>query len=224
MEFVSCVMPTRGRREYARQAVGSFLSQTYEAKELVILDDWDDPSFPEGIEHPLIRYHVIGELIGKLNIPQKRNRVNALTQGSIIAHFDSDDWSAPDRLADQVPRLLESGKGLSGYCSMWFVNEIGDVYRYKNFPNAYALGSSFCYLKSFWEQHPYIEGKFIGSDTKLCRVARSEDQLISVDDDRHMVARIHSGNTNETQLHVNRSLGRDYLRANREDLPEGFAA
>ncbi len=215
-------MPTRGRQKFAALAVDCFHSQTYPLRELVILDDWDDPSFPNGINHPLINYQVVGELTGKLNIPQKRNLVNGLTTGEIICHWDSDDWSAPGRLSDQVPRLLESGKGLSGYCTMLMVNEEGAVYNYVNYPNVYALGSSFCYLKSFWQQHPFIEGRFIGSDTKLCRISRSENQLISIEDPGHMVARIHKGNTNETAKWVRLSLGVDYHVCEPSALPEGF--
>ena len=45
MILVSAIMPTRSRPALSRAALNCFLAQTYEPRELVILDDDDDPSF-----------------------------------------------------------------------------------------------------------------------------------------------------------------------------------
>src|SRR5262245_29017995 len=99
------MMPTRGRREFASQALACFLAQTYPAKELVILDDADDPSFPnkEGLprDDASIRY-----LVGaRRTIPIKRNLIAEAAAGELICHFDSDDWQHPERLSTQVKFL-----------------------------------------------------------------------------------------------------------------------
>ena len=41
--LVSCIMPTRDRRAFVAQAIDYFLRQDYPAKELIILDDGEDP-------------------------------------------------------------------------------------------------------------------------------------------------------------------------------------
>ncbi len=40
---VSCVMPTRNRRRFVGQALWYFLRQDYQPRELIVLDDGDDP-------------------------------------------------------------------------------------------------------------------------------------------------------------------------------------
>src|SRR6185503_427098 len=135
--LVSAVMPTRGRVALARLAVDCFLSQTYSDKELVILDDYDEPSFPDGITHPLVRYFRTENI--RYQIPIKRNRVNALANGAVIFHLDSDDWSAPDRMALQVSRLEMTGKAMTGFHTLLFHEEqTGQAWKYTGRP-AYAL-------------------------------------------------------------------------------------
>lgn len=192
MKLVSAVMPTRGRQRYAQQAVECFLSQTYANKELVILDDFDQPSFLNGVDHPLIRYYQTENII--YNIPTKRNRVNALVNGEIIWHLDSDDYSAPTRMAQQVERLEMTGKALTGYGCLLFVEECtGKVLQYRQ--QDYACGSSLCYRKEFWQQHPFIENKPTGSDNFLVRAAREAGELDSIEGGTYLIARIHDGNT-----------------------------
>ena len=176
------------------QAVSCFLSQTWAEKELVILDDADDPSFPNPPEHPQIRYFRT-DIHYWLSIPQKRNAVNGLANGEIIWHLDSDDWSSPTRMEDQVRRLEETGKAVTGYHSMDFFDEAaGKVYEYRSGPY-YALGSSLCYQRSFWQDNPFDENYRHGSDTVFVRVARLRGQLDAVDSEGRMVARLHSGNS-----------------------------
>ena len=44
--LISAIMPTRSRPPLSQVALDCFLAQTYEPRELVIIDDEDDPSFP----------------------------------------------------------------------------------------------------------------------------------------------------------------------------------
>ena|SRR5688572_13015637 len=217
MQLVSCVMPTRGRGEWARLAVECFLAQDYPAKELIILDDADDPSFPEdfGANSPFL-YNRIPE---RLAIPEKRNRINALAGGELIAHWDSDDWSAPTRLSHQVALL--GAKALTGFNTLLFYEpSTGSVARYIG-KREYACGTSMLYRKSFWSKHPFRRQKFprnldYGSDNVFGNDAREAKQLVACDGGRLMVARVHPGNTNDTRMYkMNEQL-------TVADLPEGF--
>lgn len=206
-------MPTRGRTAWAAKALQCFLSQTYEPRELVILDDTDDPSFPEIPEHPLVTYHRLKEV---LTIPVKRNHVNSLSRGQVIIHWDSDDWSANDRITQQVELLQQEQKALVGYNSMLFFDvDQGVTWRYHGRSN-YALGTSLCYTREFWHTHPFRRDKPIGSDNSLVKAAQTSNQIISVDVNNQMVARIHQGNTSKKRV-----TGPDW-KPWTDPLPDGF--
>lgn len=206
----------------AKCALQCFLDQTYEDRELVIHDDFDDRSFPDGVDHPLVRYHISDYRHGRFNIPQKRNAVNQLASGSLICHFDSDDWSAPERIAEQVKLLKESGRACTGFHSMIFFDETTrKAARYetpiKNPPNFYALGTSLCYRRDFWHSHRYRESMAIGSDNDFVRRTREEKQLVSVDAGTMMVARSHPGNTGAKNI-----AGSNYVSVSLDLIPTGF--
>ena len=207
-------MPTRGRCEMAAQAVECFLSQSYPVKELVILDDFDTPSFPNGIAHPLIRYYQTENIV--FNIPTKRNRVNGLAHGDYIFHVDSDDWSAPNRMAEQVQRLEETGLAVTGYNEMLFIDEERNIVLEYRIGRRYACGSSLCYLKSWWEHHKFPEKEFTGSDNRFVRAALESNQLDCVAGGGSLVARIHQGNTNR------RERGANYHAADASRIPADF--
>jgi len=220
---VSAVMPTRGRQEYAKQAVEVFLSQTYADKELVILDDGDEPSFPGGMEtfddpfDDRIRYYC-GSVTLRYQIPAKRNMVNKLAQGEIIWHLDSDDWSAPTRMADQVARLQETGKAVTGYHDLLFYRESdGAAFEYHS-SRAWACGSSLCYLKSFWQLNHFPENKATGSDNHFVRAARDAGELDAIPGGQNLVARIHADNTSKKER-----LGPEYRPIEPTRIPHGFA-
>ena len=193
MKLVSAVMPTRGRREYAQQALESFRSQDYAEKELVILDDEDDRSFPIAPIDKNVRYYLRSN---RLNIPQKRNTVNALAKGEIIIHFDSDDWSAPERMSRQVAELESSGKPFTGFYTLLFYDErTGRASEWSIGSGTYVCGTSFCYLKSWADTHKYQEDKPVASDNAYCREASKVRQLHAMRSESLIVARIHADNT-----------------------------
>lgn len=213
--MVSAVMPTKGRPQLAARALECFLSQTYEPKELVILDDEQDRSFSDGVEHPQVRY-VLESLL--LNIPQKRNAVNALAKGEVIVHFDSDDFSMPTRITDQVARMELSDKAVTGYHSILFhVEHSGQARKYVGSIDK-AVGTSLCYRKSWWEAHPFDEAWPTGSDYHFVKVAYQAGQLISVDGGSMIVARIHDDNTSKKNEN-----GLAYKPVDRSSIPEVFA-
>lgn len=206
-------MPSRGRPSMAAQAVESFLSQTYEAKELIILDDADSPSFPNGIGHPDIRYFV--EPV-RLSIGRKRNLLCEKANGFYIAHFDDDDHSAPTRLSVQIQLLHSSGKSLTGFDSLIFFDvRTQRAGRWTDAGN--CCGTSMVYRRDWWEKHRFPDRTKHpwGEDNAFRDMAQDEKQLISIRGDGLIVARAHTGNTNGK--HMN---GFKPLHVNA--LPKGF--
>lgn len=202
-------MPTRGRKEMARQAVKCFQSQTYLDRELLILDDADDPSFPEyaplGEAHlGNIRYVRMNQ---RLPIPEKRQKCCELSSGNVIAHFDSDDFSDPHRLQMQADYMEMSGKQVVGFHSMLFYDvEKKKAYKYHGLHN-YAIGTSLFFKREFWQAHPWKDinaGKSstgLASDTAFVKDAERVNELFVTDAGPLMVARGHSGDTGQKRFY-----------------------
>lgn len=104
--LVSCVMPTRDRRRFARQAIWYFLRQDYPHRELIVLDDGYDAieDLTNGDER--IRYV---RLSRRTPVGAKRNRGCELARGELVAQWDDDDWIGRSRLSTQVAELLAAG-------------------------------------------------------------------------------------------------------------------
>jgi glycosyltransferase involved in cell wall biosynthesis len=215
MILVSAIMPTRGRQKWAAQAVRCFLAQTYPCRELIVWDDADDPSFPDGL--PADGHVEYVRETARLKISQKRNRCAGMALGDVILHWDSDDWSAPERMADQVVRLEETGKAVTAYHAMYFYDEATDrAYRYRG-AKGVGIGTSLAYLQTWWTGHPFDERLDTEEDNRFLRQAEAQHQLITADADRLMVARIHAGNTAPKQ-----TASVPYRPAPRGDLPKAF--
>lgn len=219
MTLVSAIMPTRGRTQMAHLAIESFLSQTYQHKELIILDDALEPSFKYCTPIlPCVWWHELSER----SIAKKRNACIRLANGNILIHWDSDDWSAPDRIADQVARLQQSGKGVTGYHSLLFYAAPDRAFKYVGYDSR-ALGTSLCFTRQFWEAHPFREGEEpgmpnVGEDNCFVRDAGKYGELITADGGELMVARVHDGNTGFKDV----SRTNSYRPVPLSAIPKGF--
>ncbi len=133
-------------------------------------------------------------------------------------HWDSDDWSAPSRMADQV-RLMEGhGLAVGGYYSMLFwdhQNRRG--YRYKGSPN-YAVGTSLVYRRDWWSGHRFPENIALGEDNEFVRAASDARQIQCADSGALMVARIHRDNS----IEKNRAGGCEYRSFPTSHFPTEF--
>lgn len=139
----------------------------------------------------------LAHLSGHPEIGDKRNLAASMAHGEIIIHWDDDDFSAPGRIADQVARLQQSGKAVTGYHSMRFTD--GRRWWHYSGTRDYALGTSLCYRRDWWAAHPFDHVN-VGEDGRFAKVAANAGQLISVDAGEMMYATIHPENTSPRQL------------------------
>jgi glycosyltransferase involved in cell wall biosynthesis len=109
--LVTCIMPTFNRRAFVPLAVGNFLRQDYPNKELIIVDDGSDEVSDLSKGHACVRYLRLGT---KTSIGAKRNIACGEARGQLIAHWDDDDWYAPDRLRYQAAPILSGEADLTG--------------------------------------------------------------------------------------------------------------
>lgn len=186
--LVTCLCLTRNRPTWLPQAIRCFELQTYANRELLILADGEE------VKHlipsdPRIRYFrsTAGSVIG-----EKRNLGVQMAQGEIIAHWDDDDYSAPERLEDQIGRLTGSGKSVTGYRTMRFT----DGFRWWLYGGdaITALGTSLCYRRDWGLDHPFPVVQ-IGEDNLFVSAAARAKQLITAESLEFMHATIHPGNT-----------------------------
>lgn len=183
--LVSCIMPTQNRREFIGAAIDCWLKQTYENRELVILDDGNDYTGDVIPKDERIRY----AMIDCVTTGEKRNACCRLAKGEIICHFDSDDWSDPGRIASQVDELQRSGKPITGFRELYFYSTItGQAAHYRSTVPGYIVGTSFCYLRSFWEGHQFRNQQSASDNAFVYPILR---QVAAVNGLGQMVARIH---------------------------------
>lgn len=203
--LVCCVMLTRDRPGMARRAVECFRAQTYKTKILVA---WDTGGLPDiGLSFQLAQNEWTVEDVPDYSIGELRNRAARwVTDGphplpDVLIHWDSDDWSHPNRIAEQVALLQQSGKECVGYNEMLFWREPhGEAWLYRNANPRYCVGTSLCYWRAAWERRPFPDlpknGEGTGEDTAWLREVDSLGLgLRAYGYEPRMIASIHGGNT-----------------------------
>ncbi len=183
-------MPTRSRPALAAMALDCYLQQTYQHKELIIVDDAGSPSFETPPDIEGVKYFRLNQ---RLTVGAKRNICVSRAEGEVICHWDSDDWNHPERLSDQIARL--GTHDVTGYNSMRFT----DGQRWWQYTAAspdYAVGTSLMYRRSYWEKSPFPD-EMVGEDARFIVPARNAGKIICVDAGAYMYATNHAGNTDQ---------------------------
>ncbi len=123
---VVAVMLTADRPEMTRQAVASFRAQTYQHKRLLILDTGtsrQDAHVYMGRDGSQLNERLLWNPSCNETIGALRNIGARQADDDIIVHFDSDDLSHPNRIAEQVGLLQSSGADVVGYNQVLFWRE-----------------------------------------------------------------------------------------------------
>jgi glycosyltransferase involved in cell wall biosynthesis len=164
--LVSCIMPTYNRREFIPRALHYFLRQDYDSKELIIVDDGTDPIGDLVPKDDRLRYVRLPE---KISVGAKRNRACEAARGDLIAHWDDDDWHAPQRLRYQIEALQREHADVCGINRLLFYDAINDrawQYVYPAQRRFWLAGSSLCYTRSFWAAHRFADLN-VGEDARF---------------------------------------------------------
>lgn len=191
--LVTCIMPTADRRPFVAQAIRYFLAQDYPEKELVILDDGADAVGDLIPADQCIRYF---HQPGRQPVGKKRNFACQSAQGSVIVHWDDDDWSAPWRLRAQIEGLANAKADICGLDRVFLYSPAelrAWEYFYPPRQRRWVYGASLCYTKDFWRAHPFPEVK-VGEDTRFVW-ADARAKIHVLEDPRLLVALVHRTNT-----------------------------
>ncbi len=224
---VACIMLTRDRPEYARRAVECFRAQTYANKRLLIWNNGERLNREEfagddiSLCEPLKQGVPVPRSIGVL-------RNEALDEfsfyGDVVIHFDDDDWSHSNRIAEQVALLQSSGADCVGYREVLFwrtgrpegVHSLGldrwqkqpcteGSYLYINNDPRYCVGSSFCYWRKAWDARPFEDvmreedGRWLKGVRSVGHTAIPYRGAFQGDEPR-MICRVHAGNAKHYPL------------------------
>jgi hypothetical protein len=189
---VTCIMPTANRRAFVPRAIRLFLAQTYENRELVIVDDGSDAVRDLVPLDDRVRYI---RLERRRTVGEKRNIACREATGSIIVHWDDDDWSAPTRLEYQVGDLERDGAAVAGLSAVYYLDPSGPrafQYRYPRAARRWVAGNTLCYRRAHWEKHHFADVD-VGEDARFVWKDRSA-RLLCHADPNFFVATIHSSN------------------------------
>lgn len=150
-------MPTTAaRKQFLPLAIDNFLRQDYPEKELIILDD-SDASINVLVPNVAnIRY--VAHPFKFITLGQKRNYACSAAKGTIIQHWDDDDYYAPDWLTSQLHTLKTKEAQICGLRKLYFFNPLlGKAWEYTYELNrqAWVAGATMAYYKAFWEQKPF---------------------------------------------------------------------
>lgn len=194
LPLVSCIMPTANRRNFVAAAICYFQMQDYPNKELIILDNGIDPIKDLVPDQPEIKYFYVGH-IAMATLGMKRNMAISKAEGSLIMHWDDDDWYATDWMSRQVEALLSSEADLCGINQVQFFSPSkGQYWMSKNFNSKrpWLTGASLIYRKSFWKAHPFKDLQ-IGEDDDFIR--NTEAKVYAHDYYQGFMATLHANNT-----------------------------
>lgn len=190
--LVTCVLPTRNNRHLLPVAIASYLSQDYDNRELLVIDDGSD-RVEDLFTVPTCTYFHLGTPAPTLSA--KRNFAVLKAQGEMILHMDSDDWSAPTRVRHQV-ELLQGNPiaQMVGYHTAYFWDEVArQASCYRGDP-ARSWGPCLCYYRDFALANPWQDWIAFAEDNAFVDAARQRGQMLAVDGSGQIVVRLHDGN------------------------------
>lgn len=198
--LVSCLMPTRDRPAFVAQACRYFARQTWERRELIVVDDGRESIASLLPDDPRIKHVRVapGSTLG-----DKRNFACEQARGEILMHWDDDDWHAPWRIHYQVAALMGRRAGLVGvdrlhYLDPWAPEAAVWQYAYPRRLGTWVAGGTFAYTRELWSS---LRFRPLGSGEDNDFVARCPpNAVLRLDDFDFYVGIIHPGNTSRKQL------------------------
>ncbi|HWS54790.1 MAG TPA: glycosyltransferase [Pyrinomonadaceae bacterium] len=191
--LVTCIMPTGDRRAFVPQAVRCFLAQDYPDAELLVLDDGADAVADLLPADARVRYVRLAE---KLSVGAKRNLACEQARGSLIVHWDDDDWYPPWRVRVQVRALTEGGADLCGTSQLFYYEAASGRawrYAYAGSRGAWVAGNTLAYRRDFWRRHRFPDVR-VGEDTRFVWGAAGA-KVSDLADPSLCVATVHAANT-----------------------------
>lgn len=155
LPLVSCIMPTYNRCRFVAQAITYFQQQSYPQRELIVVDDGDEPVMdllPDDLRIQYIRLNT------KQSIGAKRNLACEAATGEIIVGWDDDDWYGAHRITHQVEPLITDTADATGLGNSLLLT-LSDKQFWCCTPSLHEemfyqgiIGGTLVFWKQFWQQ------------------------------------------------------------------------
>lgn len=142
-------MATGNRKVFLKQAIKYFLNQTYENKELIIVDDAPESAADLIPDEDSIRYI---QLDTHIHLGSKLNIGIEKSQGEIIQKLDDDDYYHPKFLTATVTNLLGHDTGYSIVGFDRFLVLIAATGELKFSGHGWFAGGTLCFFRKLWEK------------------------------------------------------------------------
>lgn len=160
--LVSCIMPTRNRRPFFERALRCFDRQTWPARELVVIDDGDEPVRDLCEALPATRYV-------RLETPTptgvKRNLGIACAAGGVVQLMDDDDYYAPRFMETAMAALASSPDDAIVGWDCFLVLLAGEPHaRFSG--HGWTAGGTLCFHRDVWQRTPFRQ-IWTGTDTQF---------------------------------------------------------
>ncbi len=151
-ELLSCIVATRNRGAFVRQAIRCFERQSYADSELIVVDDGDEPVAELCRGASRVRYLRLERRtpVGiKLNIGAEEAR------GTILQKLDDDDYYAPDFLERAVAGLAagERERTVVAWGSFLVLMAGGAQLHFSG--EHWAAGGTLCFHREVWLRAPF---------------------------------------------------------------------
>ena len=163
--LISCVLVTRDRPGFFRQALRCFAAQRYPRKELVVVDDGESP-----VGHLCdgARDVTYVRLKGPVPTGTKLNMGVEIARGDILQKLDDDDYYAPGFLSKAVARLRRARTPDTVVAWCCFVVLIAGDRRLYFSGHGWKAGGSLCFRREMWQRTPFRD-LFKSSDSWFLR-------------------------------------------------------
>lgn len=200
--YVVAVCLTADRQKFTERALACFAAQTYPNKGILVLDNGREPfQIPELFLQPWL--HCIRKpKNGTDTVGSLRNLAAYMaTSADILMHWDSDDWSHPQRMASQVKQLQDKPVVAVGYRSLVFWRSTDQTaWVYETDQPRYCIGTSLAYWRSTWSKKPFASMN-VGEDTDWQRGLKTEGVpgflKLNNSEPAAIIAELHGANTNK---------------------------
>lgn len=150
--LVSCILVTRDRPAFFRQALRCFSVQKYPARELIVVDDGDMAVESHCAAMPDVTYI---RLTSPTPTGTKLNIGIEAARGQILQKLDDDDFYATGFLSAAVRRLTRERRedALVAWCC--FLVLIARERRLYFSGHGWKAGGTLCFRRSLWARRPF---------------------------------------------------------------------
>lgn len=154
---ISVVIPAYNCEDYIRPCIDSLVAQTFDAFEIIVVDDGSTDATPEILEsysgqHPYI--HVLHQQNKYAGVARNLGMQHA--RGSYIMFLDSDDYFEPTLLEEAYTRISETDADICVYSANW-LNDATQVVK----PMRHVCIASLCPDAETFNRTTNPEGIFV---------------------------------------------------------------